>query len=101
MRPDGLAIELGARIAMSVKPVIPEGYIPQPRLPRLLVAEYGVPVHEVPSYRRISYDATNMKIPSVIFGERYYVARADISKIIEFYGLTSIAVDLQPVATAA
>jgi hypothetical protein len=85
---------------MSAK--IPEGFIQQARLPRLLVSEYGVPLHEVPSYRRISYDATNLTIPTTLFGGRYYVARADIPAIVRYYNLTSsIAVDAPPVSSAA
>jgi hypothetical protein len=80
---------------------IPEGYIPQSHLPRLLVSEFGIPVDAVPSYRRIACDSGNMKIPSKIFCGRYYVARADLLKIISYYGLTSSVVDAPHVATAA
>jgi hypothetical protein len=83
------------------KIVIPEGYIAQPRLPRVLVTEYGVPLHEVPSYRRIVYDNTSAKLPTVLFGDRYYVARADIPAIIKFYGLTSMIDDAPHVEKAA
>jgi hypothetical protein len=81
--------------------VIPEGFIPQSHLPRLLVAEYGVPVHAVPSNRRIACDSGNMKIPTTMFGGRYYVARADIAGIIRYYRLTSSVVDVPNVATVA
>jgi hypothetical protein len=42
---------------MSTKITVPADFILLAHLPRMLVTEYGVLAHAVPSYRRISYDA--------------------------------------------
>jgi len=86
---------------MTAKLPIPEGFIQQAHLARVLVTEFAVPVHDVPTYRRTSYDATNMKIPSTLIGGRYYIARADIPAIIKHYSLTStIDAPFQPASAA-
>jgi hypothetical protein len=86
---------------MSTKITVPADFILLAHLPRMLVTEYGVLAHAVPSYRRISYDAICMRIPTEMIGKRYYVRSGAVSAVIKHYGLTSIAVDPQPVATAA
>jgi len=75
-------------------------YLMLSQVPRVLVTEYGIPAGAVPSYRQFNYAAIAMRIPTEMFGKRYFVRHENVPAIIRHFDLSKENAS-PPVSTAA